>query len=118
MMSVTPTLYKIVTEALWQEARQTGIFHGAGIDLKDGFIHLSTAAQVKQTAALHFAGQSGLLLVAIYGNGFGDRLIFEPSRGGDLFPHLYAELPLTAVLWEAALPLDDSGAHIFPELAP
>ena len=117
-MTVTPTLYKIVTEALWQEARQTGIFHGAGIDLKDGFIHFSTAGQVKQTAALHFAGQSDLLLIAVNGEGFGDNLIFEPSRGGDLFPHLYADLPLAAVLWEAPLLLDEAGAHIFPELQP
>ncbi|UVD57195.1 DUF952 domain-containing protein [Rhizobium sp. Pop5] len=117
-MTVTPTLYKIVTEALWQEARQTGIFHGAGIDLKDGFIHLSTAAQVRQTAALHFAGQLGLVLIAVDGSGLGDKLIFEPSRGGDLFPHLYAKLPLSAVLWEAPLPLDQDGAHVFPELQP
>ncbi|QND16812.1 DUF952 domain-containing protein [Rhizobium leguminosarum bv. trifolii] len=117
-MTLTPTLYKIVTETLWQRARQTGTFHGAGIDLKDGFIHLSTAGQVKQTAALHFAGQSGLLLVAVDGRGFGDKLVFEPSRGGDLFPHLYADLPLAAVLWEVLLPLDEAGAHVFPELQP
>jgi uncharacterized protein (DUF952 family) len=118
MMTVTPTLYKIVTEALWHEARQTGVFHGAGIDLRDGFIHFSTESQVRQTAALHFAGQAGLVLVAVDGGGFGDTLRFEPSRGGDLFPHLYADLPLSAVLWEAPLPLDDAGNHIFPELAP
>ncbi|NEJ69393.1 DUF952 domain-containing protein [Rhizobium phaseoli] len=117
-MSVTPTLYKIVTETLWQQARQTGIFHGAGIDLKDGFIHFSTADQVKQTAALYFAGQSGLLLIAVDGGGFGDKLVFEPSRGGDLFPHLYADLPLEAVLSEVPLPLDETGAHVFPELQP
>jgi len=99
-------------------ARQTGVFHGAGIDIKDGFIHFSTADQVKQTAALHFAGQTGLVLVAIDGRNFGDRLVFEPSRGGALFPHLYADLPLSAVLWEAPLSLDDAGLHIFPELAP
>ncbi|NLS02216.1 DUF952 domain-containing protein [Rhizobium sp. P32RR-XVIII] len=115
-MTVTPTLYKIVTEALWQEAKQNGVFHGAAIDLKDGFIHFSTAAQVRQTAALHFAGQSGLLLVAIDGGKLGDKLVFEPSRGGDLFPHLYADLPLSAVAWERPLPLDDTGQHIFPEL--
>lgn len=118
IMTATPTLYKIVPEALWQEARQTGVFHGAGIDQKDGFIHFSTADQVKQTAALHFAGQTGLVLVAVDISNFGDKLVFEPSRGGALFPHLYADLPLSAVLWEAALPLDDAGTHIFPELAP
>ena len=117
-MTLTPTLYKIVTETLWQQARQTGIFHGAGIGLKDGFIHFSTAEQAKQTAALHFNGQADLLLIAVDGGGFGDKLVFEPSRGGDLFPHLYADLPLEAVLWEAALPLDETGAHIFPELQP
>ncbi|MEB3042906.1 DUF952 domain-containing protein [Rhizobium mulingense] len=117
-MTLTPTLYKIVTETLWQQARQSGVFHGAGIDLKDGFIHFSTADQVKQTAALHFAGQPGLMLVAVDGGGLGDKLIFEPSRGGDLFPHLYADLPLAAVLWEVRLPVDETGAHIFPELQP
>lgn len=117
-MTVTPTLYKIVTEALWQEAKQNGVFRGAAIDLKDGFIHFSTAAQVRQTAALHFAGQSGLLLVAVDGGKLGDKLVFEPSRGGDLFPHLYADLPLSAVVWERPLPLDDAGQHIFPELLP
>lgn len=117
-MTATLTLYKIVPEALWQEARQTGVFHGAGIDQKDGFIHFSTADQVKQTAALHFAGQTGLVLVAIDGRNFGDKLVFEPSRGGALFPHLYANLPLSAVLWEAPLLVDDAGTHIFPELAP
>lgn len=115
-MTVTPALYKIVTAALWQEATTSGVFHGAGIDLKDGFIHFSTEAQVKQTAALHFAGQSGLVLVAVDGAALGDKLLFEPSRGGDLFPHLYADLPLSAVAWHAPLPLDDVGAHIFPEL--
>ncbi|MBB2701657.1 UNVERIFIED_ORG: uncharacterized protein (DUF952 family) [Rhizobium esperanzae] len=117
-MTLTPTLYKIVTETLWQQARQSGVFHGAGIDLKDGFIHFSTADQVKQTAALHFAGQSGLMLVAVDGGRLGDKLIFEPSRGGDLYPHLYADLPLAAVLWEVPLPLDETGTHIFPELQP
>ncbi|MBX4939573.1 DUF952 domain-containing protein [Rhizobium binae] len=117
-MTLTPTLYKIVTETLWQQARQSGVFHGAGIDLKDGFIHFSTADQVKQTAALHFTGQSGLILVAVDGGGLGDKLIFEASRGGDLFPHLYADLPLAAVLWEVPLPLDETGVHIFPELQP
>ncbi|MBW9112160.1 DUF952 domain-containing protein [Rhizobium cauense] len=117
-MTLTPTLYKIVTETLWQEARVAGIFRGAPIDLQDGYIHFSTAAQVKQTAALYFARQTGLLLVAVDGGKFGDKLVFEPSRGGDLFPHLYAELPFSAVLWEAPLPLDAAGQHIFPDLQP
>jgi uncharacterized protein (DUF952 family) len=115
-MTLTPTLYKIVTETLWQEARQNGVFRGAEIDLKDGFIHFSTASQAIQTAALHFAGRTGLLLVAVDAASLGDKLIFEPSRGGDLFPHLYADLPLSSVLWEKPLPLDAAGNHIFPDL--
>lgn len=117
-MTLTPTLYKIVTETLWQEARTDDVFRGAAIDLQDGFIHFSTAQQVRQTAALYFKGQPGLLLVAVDGARLGDKLIFEPSRGGDLFPHLYADLPFSAVLWEKPLPLDDAGQHIFPELQP
>ncbi|MDM9647310.1 DUF952 domain-containing protein [Rhizobium sp. S163] len=117
-MTLTPTLYKIVTETLWQDARVAGVFRGAAIDLKDGFIHFSTASQAVQTAALHFAGQTGLLLVAVDGVALGDKLIFEPSRGGDLFPHLYADLPLSAVLWEKPLPLDAESKHIFPDLQP
>ncbi|AYG65139.1 MULTISPECIES: DUF952 domain-containing protein [unclassified Rhizobium] len=117
MMTAMPMVYKIVPDALWQQARQTGVFHGAAIDLTDGFIHFSTAKQARETAARHFAGQTGLLLVAIDGEALGDKLVFEPSRGGDLFPHLYAPLPLSAVLWEKPLPLGDDGAHVFPEMA-
>ena len=117
-MTLTPTLYKIVTETLWRDARQSGVFRGAAIDLKDGFIHFSTASQAVQTAALHFAGQAGLLLIAVDGAALGDKLVFEPSRGGDLFPHLYADLPLSSVLWEKPLPLDAEGKHIFPDLQP
>ena len=112
------TIYKIMTAQQWQEAKAAGRFEGAPIDLKDGYIHFSTATQVKQTAALYFAGQTGLMLVAVDSGKFGDELVFEPSRGGALFPHLYAELPLSAVLWEAPLPLDVAGQHIFPDLAP
>jgi uncharacterized protein (DUF952 family) len=115
---MTNIIYKICPQAMWRKAEQDGVFPGAPVDIADGFIHFSTADQVKQTAALHFAGQSGLLLVAVDGSRFADKLVFEPSRGGDLFPHLYADLPLAAVLWEAPLPLDEAGAHIFPELQP
>ncbi|NTG49743.1 DUF952 domain-containing protein [Agrobacterium rhizogenes] len=117
MMTAMPVVYKIVPDTLWQQARQTGVFHGASIDLTDGFIHLSTAKQSKETAARYFAGQEGLLLVAIDGDALGDRLVFEPSRGGALFPHLYAPLPLSAVLWAKPLPLGPDGAHVFPEIS-
>lgn len=117
MMIAMPVVYKIVPDALWQQARQTGVFRGAPIDLTDGFIHFSTAKQARKTAELYFAGQVGLLLVAVDGDALGDKLVFEPSRGGDLFPHLYAPLPLSSVLWEKPLPLGSDGAHVFPEMA-
>lgn len=115
-MSTQPhTVYKIVPAALWRAARETGLFEGAPVDHADGFIHFSTAAQARETAARHFAGQDGLLLVAVDAAALGEKLVFEPSRGGDLFPHLYAPLPLAAVLFEQPLPLGEDGAHIFPE---
>ncbi len=113
---MSSTIYKIVPATLWQDALKNGEFKGAAIDLTDGFIHFSTAEQAKETAALHFAGQDGLLLVAIDGEKLGEKLVYETSRGGVLFPHLYAPLPLTAVIWEKRLPLDPDGNHIFPEL--
>lgn len=113
---MSSTIYKIVPATLWQDALKNGEFKGAAIDLTDGFIHFSTAEQAKETAARHFAGQDGLLLVAVDGEKLGDKLVYETSRGGDLFPHLYAPLPLTGVIWEKPLPLDADGNHIFPEL--
>ena len=110
------TIYKIVPRELWQPARVAGLFKGAPIDLKAGFIHFSTAVQAVETARLHFAGQSDLLLVAVDATLFGDALKWEASRGGDLFPHLYADLPLDAVLWEKPLPLGEDGLHLFPSL--
>ena len=110
-------IYKIVPESLWAEARAEGLFRGAAIDLTDGYIHFSTAAQAQETADRHFTGQSGLLLVAVEGEKLGEALKYEPSRGGDLFPHLYAHLPMGAVLWEKPLPLGPDGRHQFPEMA-
>ena len=110
------TIYKIVPASLWQRAKDAGIFEGAAIDLTDGFIHFSTASQARETAARHFAGQTDLLIVAVDGGALGDELVYEPSRGGDLFPHLYAALPLSAVLWEMPLPLGPDGTHHFPEM--
>ena len=121
-----------------------GRFKGAAIDLADGYIHFSTSAQAVETARLHFAGQAGLLLVAVDATLFGEALKWEPSRGGALFPHLYdvlsleavrrvvplpvgedgahlfphlhADLPLDAVIWEKLLPLGDDGLHVFPPM--
>jgi uncharacterized protein (DUF952 family) len=108
-------VYKIVAADLWQAAEDSGAVTGAGADLNDGFIHLSTGAQAKRTAQLYFKGQGNLVLVAADGPKLGDALKYEPSRDGDLFPHLYGPLPLTAVLSVRPLPLGADGNHIFPD---
>ena len=109
-------IYKIVPRALWREAERTGYFTGAPVDLADGYIHFSTAAQLQETAARHFAGQGDLMLVAVDGAALGEALRWEASRGGALFPHLYARLAVDAALWARPLPLGDDGRHLFPEL--
>lgn len=108
------TIYKICSAAQWREAERSGAFAGAPVDLADGFIHLSTAAQVAETAARHFRGQPDLVLVAVPAGPLGPGLRFEPSRGGDLFPHLYGPLPCGAVLWVRPLPLGPDGSHVVP----
>jgi uncharacterized protein (DUF952 family) len=113
-----PTIYKICSAELWEEAQRAGLFRGAPLDEREGFIHLSTAAQVAETAAQHFAGATGQMLVAVDAAVLGEALKWEPSRGGDLFPHLYGALGLDAVLWAVPLPLGADGRHVFPELAP
>lgn len=110
------TIYKICPEKLWREAENSGTFHGAPVDHADGFIHFSTAAQLRETAALHFAGQSELLLVAVDAARLGDALKFETSRGGAKFPHLYAPLQTSDVRWVKPLPLGRDGLHEFPDM--
>ncbi|TPW25747.1 DUF952 domain-containing protein [Pararhizobium mangrovi] len=111
-------IYKIAPRAMWSEAERNGAFTGAPVDLADGFIHFSTASQVRETAAKHFAGQNDLVLVAVRPEDLGDALRWEVSRGGAHFPHLYAPLDLSAVAWVKPLPLAAQGTHQFPaELA-
>jgi uncharacterized protein (DUF952 family) len=112
------TIYKICENALWRQAEHTGVFRGAPIDTRDGFIHFSSATQVRATAAKHFAGLGDLLLMAVDAGALGGALKWEPSRDGDLFPHLYDVLPLAAVRWVKPLPLGIDQRHIFPELTP
>ena len=107
-------IYKICTQAEWHEAEHNGAYRGSAVDLRDGFIHFSTAGQAAETAAKLFAGQHDLVLVAVDGDVLGGRLKWEPSRGGALFPHLYGELELKAVLRVDPLPLDAAGQHLFP----
>ena len=108
-------IYKITPRTLWREAEAAGRFVGAPVDRADGFIHFSTALQVRETAARHFAGQDDLVLVAVDEARLGPALKYEPSRGGALFPHLYGPLPLDAVLWVRPLPFS-GGVHVFPAL--
>jgi uncharacterized protein (DUF952 family) len=115
---VPTTIYKICSAELWREAERAGRFRGAPLDERDGFIHFSTAAQVAETADRHFAGATGQVLVAVDVESLGERLKWEPSRGGDLFPHLYGALSLEAVRWAVPLLLGPDGRHIFPELDP
>jgi len=107
-------IYKICPEALWREAEGAGRFDGAPVDRADGYIHFSNALQLRETAARHFARQPDLLLISVDAGSLGKALRFEPSRGGDLFPHLYGALPLSAVRSIEKLPLGPDGAHIFP----
>jgi uncharacterized protein (DUF952 family) len=108
------TIYKICTQAQWRDAMSEGAFRGAPVDLHDGYIHFSTAAQVVETAAKHFAGQHDLLLIAIDVPSLGDALRWEPSRGGDLFPHLYGTFTPDTVQTVTPLPLGAAGRHAFP----
>jgi uncharacterized protein (DUF952 family) len=107
-------IYKIFRAGEWSALTEAGETAGAPIDLADGFIHFSTADQVAETAAKHFAGETGLVLAAVEAEGLGDALCWEPSRGGALFPHLYRPLSVSDVAWHAELPLRD-GAHVLPE---
>lgn len=111
---MTNLIYKIATSADWQAATRTGSFQGAAVDLADGFIHFSTASQLRETAKRHFSGQTDLVLAEILSDRLGDALIYEPSRGGELFPHLYAHLPMTAVRQAWPLVIDDGGEFVFP----
>lgn len=101
----------------WAAAERLGRYQGSSQDAADGFIHFSAAAQLRESVAKHRAGQEGLLLIAADPAALGDALKWEPSRGGQLFPHLYGALPLSAVLWTAPLPLGADGRHVFPERA-
>ena len=102
-------IYKIVSRTEWTSAEAAGRFEGSALDRKDGYIHLSTAAQAGETARLHFHGQADLLLLRLDAEGLGADLKWEPSRGGQLFPHLYRPLVLGEVEEARDLPLNAEG---------
>ncbi len=107
-------ILKILRAGEWQALRRDGATAGAPVDVADGFVHFSTPAQAAETAAKHFAGETGLMLLAAESDGLGDDLRWEPSRGGALFPHLYRELRLSDIASVAPLPFV-GGVHVFPE---
>lgn len=110
----TPVAYKVLTADQMTQLEADGVFAGAPIDLADGYIHLSTHAQLTETVDKHFAGQSALWVAAVDLAVLGDAVKWEPSRGGQLFPHIYAPLPLSAVFAYSPLERDDAGQVKLP----
>lgn len=111
-----PLIYHMCRREEWAAAESAGAHAGSSQDQADGFIHFSTAAQIVESAARHRTGQSDLVLLAVEPVLLGSALKWEASRGGQLFPHLYGALPVSAVCWVAELPLGEDGFHVFPAL--
>lgn len=107
--------YKLVNRAEWEAAVAAGPYGGSAVDLADGYIHLSGADTVEETARKYFAGQDDLLLLIVDLAALGDAVVWEPSRGGALFPHIYGPLPITAVSQRRALGVDAAGTMIFAD---
>jgi uncharacterized protein (DUF952 family) len=110
-----PLVFKVLPEAAWIEACKLGAFAGSSDDLRDGFIHLSAAHQLAGTLVKYFAGQTDLVLVAYRTKNLGPALRWEASRGGDLFPHLYAPLPTGSAIWQRPLKLGPDGVALLEE---
>lgn len=111
---VSNIVYKIVDESDWRAAQRSGFYRGSTDDQRDGYIHLSFAEQVEGTAARHFRNRSGLLLIAFVAEKLGDALRLEQSRGGALFPHLYADLATANALWEHHMIVGEDGVPRAP----
>jgi uncharacterized protein (DUF952 family) len=114
------TIYTMVHEADWLAAQRDGAYRGSADDRRDGFLHFSTAAQLRASAAKHRAGQAGLWLLSVEAAALGEALKWEPAGGRrpGLFPHLYAPLPLAALNAAVPLPLGENGLHRFPPEIP
>jgi uncharacterized protein (DUF952 family) len=110
------TIYRLVSESEWAAAKAAGFFAGSAHDLRDGFIHFSTAGQAAETAEKHYAGKSDLLILCVDASALTAPLKWEVSRGGQLFPHLYGKLPVGAVRRVEKLPLGPDGRFLFPSL--
>jgi uncharacterized protein (DUF952 family) len=112
------TIYKICPASAWREAERQGVYRGSADDIRDGFIHFSTASQVAETAGKHYSGQTGLFLIAVDADTLGNALRWERSRNDELFPHLYGELDLGAVTGVVDMRARSDGTHDIPELTP
>jgi uncharacterized protein (DUF952 family) len=110
-------IYKILSMGEWEKARKQGVFKGSAVDQADGFIHFSSRAQVRGTAARHFSGARDLVILSVEESELGPALKWEVSRGGALFPHLYGDLQMSLVTSANPLPWVD-GRHQFPEAIP
>ncbi len=113
--SAPPTIFHLTPRPFWEEALGRGVYRGRGDDLKDGFIHCSSAAQVEASAARHCAGQADLLLLTLAPARLGPALRWEAAKNGELFPHIYGALPIGSVLRSEPLPLGPDGRHRFPD---
>jgi uncharacterized protein (DUF952 family) len=113
---MSPLIYKIATASSLAGARHSGLYAGMPIDAADGYMHFSTATQLAETLRLHFKGQADLVILAIRSADLGENLVWEPSRGGQLFPHLYnGPLDMQAIEWEAVISVDANGNCTLPE---
>lgn len=107
--------FKIIDTAEWRRALAEGVYDGSDVDIADGFIHLSTAEQLPGTAEKHYAGRTGLMLLSVELAALGDTVLWEPSRGGALFPHIHGPLPTRAVTMARACSVSPSGQFIFED---
>jgi len=116
--SVPEYIYKITTAALWDDAQTRGTLNGMPIDIADGYMHFSTASQLRETLSLHFKGQDGLMLLKVATETVATGLKWEPSRGGALFPHLYAPLPISQIAGATPISVNADGSiNNLPDLA-
>jgi uncharacterized protein (DUF952 family) len=109
-------IYHMCPNKTWQAAVRAGRYDGTADDRRDGLIHFSTKEQIAESARRHRAGQAGLVLISVESARLGDRLHWEPSRGGALFPHLYGPLDPAEAAAVRPLPLGPDGEHVFPPL--
>lgn len=107
-------IYKIASAENFADAKAAGTYTGMPIDEQDGYVHFSTAAQLAETLSLHFKGQAGLVLFAVRSADMGSKLVWEASRGGQLFPHVYGSFPMAAVAWQGTVDVGADGSVTLP----